>query len=88
MGHFLPDYTAYEELLSVFQRPSSIPILLDRIIVIKFHLETLKKEEILGRGLRAMLINNHYLNRAVSGKGPAATLGAVSTPLPLFFYDG
>ncbi|MEJ2753321.1 MAG: pyridoxal phosphate-dependent aminotransferase [Chloroflexota bacterium] len=29
MGHFLPDYTAYEELLSVFKAFTSIPILLE-----------------------------------------------------------
>ena len=29
MGHFLPDYTAYEELLSVFKAFIPIPILLD-----------------------------------------------------------
>ena len=29
MGHFIPDYTAYEELLSVFKAFSAIPILLD-----------------------------------------------------------
>ena len=28
MGHFIPDYTAYEELLSVFRRFNTIPILL------------------------------------------------------------
>ena len=27
MGHFIPDYTAYEELLSVFKAFSPIPIL-------------------------------------------------------------
>jgi N-succinyldiaminopimelate aminotransferase len=29
LGHFLPDYTAYEELLSVFRLFSPIPILLE-----------------------------------------------------------
>ena len=29
LGHFLPDYTAYEELLDVFRRFQSVPILLD-----------------------------------------------------------
>ena len=28
MGHFIPDYTAYEELLSVFKAFTAIPILL------------------------------------------------------------
>ena len=30
LGHFLPDYTAYEELLDIFRRSPPIPILLDR----------------------------------------------------------
>ena len=30
LGHFLPDYTAYEELLSLFRRFTPIPILLPR----------------------------------------------------------
>src|SRR5690606_24573575 len=30
LGHFLPDYTAYEELLSLFRGFTPIPILLDR----------------------------------------------------------
>ena len=29
LGHFLPDYTAYEELLDIFRRFTPIPILLD-----------------------------------------------------------
>lgn len=57
MGHFLPDYTAYEELLSVFKAFIPIPILLDtgsnyHIPLAKLH------DEILGRGLRAILLSN------------------------------
>src|SRR3954463_3868471 len=29
LGHFIPDYTAYEELLDIFKAFTSIPILLD-----------------------------------------------------------
>lgn len=57
MGHFLPDYTAYEELLSVFKAFTSIPILLDPDFRYKVPLEALKKE-VLGRGLKALLISN------------------------------
>ncbi len=57
MGHFLPDYTAYEELLSVFKAFTSIPILLDPDFRYKVPLETLKKE-VLGRGLKALLVSN------------------------------
>src|SRR5882672_2151381 len=57
MGHFIPDYTAYEELLSVFKAFSSIPILLDAETDYKIPLEALKKE-IRGRGLSALLVSN------------------------------
>jgi aspartate/methionine/tyrosine aminotransferase len=57
MGHFLPDYTAYEELLSVFKAFIPIPILLDQDEGYTAPLAMLKRE-ILGRGLRAMLVSN------------------------------
>jgi len=57
MGHFIPDYTAYEELLSVFRAFTSIPILLDAEDGYKIPLPALKKE-ILGRGLSALLVSN------------------------------
>jgi aspartate/methionine/tyrosine aminotransferase len=57
MGHFIPDYTAYEELLSVFKAFSPIPILLDAEEGYKISRATLKKE-ILGRGLSALLASN------------------------------
>jgi N-succinyldiaminopimelate aminotransferase len=50
LGHFLPDYTAYEELLDVFRRFLPIPILLDPKQGYEFTSEDLEKE-ILGRGL-------------------------------------
>src|SRR5438105_8540974 len=57
MGHFIPDYTAYEELLSVFKAFSPIPILLDAERNYRIPLAALKKE-ILGRGLSALLASN------------------------------
>ena len=57
MGHFIPDYTAYEELLSVFRAFTPIPILLDAEEGYKIPLPALKKE-ILGRGLSALLVSN------------------------------
>lgn len=57
MGHFIPDYTAYEELLSVFRAFTPIPILLDAESGYKIPLAALKKE-ILGRGLSALLVSN------------------------------
>lgn len=57
MGHFIPDYTAYEELLSVFKAFTAIPILLDAEAGYKIAPAALKKE-ILGRGLSALLVSN------------------------------
>jgi aspartate/methionine/tyrosine aminotransferase len=57
MGHFLPDYTAYEELLSVFKAFTAIPVLLDISNNYQVSLEGIKNE-IMGRGLKALLISN------------------------------
>lgn len=57
LGHFLPDYTAYEELLDVFRRFLPIPILLDPKHGYEFTRRELE-QEILGRGLSAILTSN------------------------------
>lgn len=57
LGHFLPDYTAYEELLEVFRLFTPIPILLDPDRGYDFSLAELRRE-ILGRGLGALLFSN------------------------------
>jgi hypothetical protein len=57
LGHFLPDYTAYEELLDAFKGFISIPILLDAERGYDFSVDDLRKE-ILGRGLSALLLSN------------------------------
>jgi aspartate/methionine/tyrosine aminotransferase len=57
LGHFLPDYTAYEELLDIFKAFTSIPILLDGERGYAFTADDLRKE-ILGRGLSAILLSN------------------------------
>ncbi len=57
LGHFLPDYTAYEELLDVFRLFSPIPILLDGSTGYAFNVGDLRRE-ILGRGLSAILLSN------------------------------
>lgn len=57
MGHFLPDYTAYEELLSVFKAFVPIPILLSPEARYRIAPGALE-EEILGRGLHALLLSN------------------------------
>ena len=57
LGHFLPDYTAYEELLDVFRRFQPIPILLDPEEGYHFSAQALRRE-IMGRGLGAILMSN------------------------------
>ena len=57
LGHFLPDYTAYEELLDIFRSFTSIPIMLDPRRDYEFTTEELQ-QEILGRGLGGLLISN------------------------------
>lgn len=57
LGHFLPDYTAYAELLSQFKTINSIPILLDPENNFRITLRELKRE-IVGRGLSALLLSN------------------------------
>jgi aspartate/methionine/tyrosine aminotransferase len=57
LGHFLPDYTAYEELLDIFKAFTSIPILLEGERGYAFSASDLRRE-ILGRGLSAILMSN------------------------------
>jgi aspartate/methionine/tyrosine aminotransferase len=57
LGHFIPDYTAYEELLDIFKAFTSIPILLDGERGYSFTAEDLRRE-VLGRGLSAILLSN------------------------------
>jgi len=57
VGHFLPDYTAYEELLGSFHSFVPIPVLLDAERSYTFTGQDLE-QEILGRGLSAVLLSN------------------------------
>ncbi|MGZ3456417.1 MAG: pyridoxal phosphate-dependent aminotransferase [Polyangiales bacterium] len=57
LGHFLPDYTAYEELLDIFGNFHAIPILLEPDKAYAFGVGDLRRE-ILGRGLSAVLLSN------------------------------
>ena len=57
LGHFLPDYTAYEELLDVFRPFTAIPVLLDGDEGYRFT-STQLRHEITGRGLSAVLLSN------------------------------
>jgi N-succinyldiaminopimelate aminotransferase len=57
LGHFLPDYTAYEELLDIFKAFTAIPILLEGERGYAFSLDDLRRE-VHGRGLAALLLSN------------------------------
>jgi N-succinyldiaminopimelate aminotransferase len=57
LGHFLPDYTAYEELLDIFKAFTAIPILLEGERGYDLGLDELRRE-VQGRGLAALLLSN------------------------------
>src|SRR5438067_1395817 len=57
LGHFLPDYTAYEELLDIFRAFTAIPILLEGESGYAFTADDLRRE-VQGRGLSALLVSN------------------------------
>src|SRR5215469_3665043 len=57
LGHFLPDYTAYEELLDIFKAFTAIPILLEGERGYAFTAADLRRE-VQGRGLSALLSSN------------------------------
>ncbi len=57
LGHFIPDYTAYEEILTAFKGFIPIPILLDAAHGYRASRRLLEKE-IVGRGLSALWCSN------------------------------
>ena len=57
LGHVLPDYTAYEELLEVFRAFVAIPIVLHERDGFRLSPEALR-EAIVGSGLGAILLSN------------------------------
>lgn len=57
LGHVLPDYTAYEELLEVFRAFVPIPLVLHERDGFRLAPETLR-EAIIGSGLGAILLSN------------------------------
>jgi aspartate/methionine/tyrosine aminotransferase len=76
LGHFLPDYTAYEELLDIFRLVSPIPILLSRDRAYEFTRDDLFRE-VLGRGLSALLLSNpcNPMGKLVAGEELAQWVG-------------
>ncbi len=73
LGHFLPDYTAYEELLDIFKLFTAIPILLEGSRRYAFSVDDLRRE-ITGRGLSAVLLSNpnNPTGRVIQGPELAA----------------
>eukprot|EP01103_Thecamoeba_quadrilineata_P003721 TRINITY_DN13472_c0_g1_i1.p1 TRINITY_DN13472_c0_g1~~TRINITY_DN13472_c0_g1_i1.p1 ORF type:complete len:472 (-),score=86.61 TRINITY_DN13472_c0_g1_i1:49-1464(-) len=57
VGYFLPEYTAYEEMLSIFKRFSPIPTPLDESNNYHIDPETISKE-ITGRGIGLIVASN------------------------------
>ncbi len=57
VGHFLPDYTAYEELLDSFGTFVPIPLIRRPEAEYEFSADELR-EEILGRGLSTVILSN------------------------------
>ena len=57
LGHVLPDYTAYEELLDIFRAFVPIPIVLERQEGFSLSPQRLRAE-IVGKGLSAILLSN------------------------------
>ena len=76
LGHFLPDYTAYEELLEIFRLVTPIPILLSRERGYAFSPADLERE-VRGRGLGALLLSNpcNPMGKLVSGEVLADWVG-------------
>ncbi|MES1241536.1 MAG: pyridoxal phosphate-dependent aminotransferase [Acidobacteriota bacterium] len=68
LGHFLPDYTAYEELLDIFRLVTAIPILLRREQGYAFTADDLRRE-VIGRGLSVLLFSNpcNPMGKLISG---------------------
>ncbi|MEM1177914.1 MAG: pyridoxal phosphate-dependent aminotransferase [Acidobacteriota bacterium] len=76
LGHFLPDYTAYEELLDIFRLVTPIPILLSRDEAYAFSAADVERE-VVGRGLGALLLSNpnNPMGKLVSGRELSEWLG-------------
>ena len=88
LGHFIPDYTAYEELLSVFKAFNPIPILLDQNNGYQISISDLQKE-IYGRGLSALLVSNpsNPTGRHIIGSELAQWVALASEAHCTFVFD-
>jgi hypothetical protein len=85
LGHLLPDYTAYEELLDVFRAFVPIPIVLPERDGFRLSPEALR-EAIVGSGLGAILLSNpcNPTGRVIAGedlRGWVTTAGKLGCAL-------
>jgi aspartate/methionine/tyrosine aminotransferase len=76
LGHFLPDYTAYEELLETFRGFVPIPVLLEPENGFQICIADLRRE-VLGKGLSALLLSNpsNPTGQVVSGERLRSLVG-------------
>lgn len=76
LGHYLPDYTAYEELFDAFKGFVPIPILLEEADGFKATAEQLE-HEIVSRGLGAVLLSNPHnpTGQVIHGKDLESYVG-------------
>ena len=88
LGHFLPDYTAYEELLDVFRRFQPIPLQLDPARGYEYTSADLRRD-ILGLGLGAVLMSNpcNPTGKAIRGDTLAAFVGAARSLGAALIFD-
>jgi N-succinyldiaminopimelate aminotransferase len=88
VGHFLPDYTAYEELLDIFKAFTAIPILLEPKRGSVFSAADLRRE-IEGRGLSALILSNpnNPTGRVISGDELARWVGTAREAQGALMFD-
>lgn len=88
LGHFLPDYTAYEELLDVFRRFQPIPLQLDPACGYTYTSQDLRRD-ILGLGLGAVLMSNpcNPTGKVIGGDTLSAFVGAARSLGAALIFD-
>lgn len=88
MGHFIPDYTAYEELLAVFQNFVPIPITLRKEQGYTLTIDALR-DEIVSKGLSALLLSNpcNPTGQVIQGKTLAQWVALATQMQCLTIYD-
>lgn len=88
IGHFLPDYTAYEELLSIFKAFVPIPILFEAQSHYSISASEIK-QKILGLGLKALLVSNpcNPTGQVIAGKELQELVSSMKEYACSFIFD-